>query len=140
MDMRQQGVVTVATLLLSAMVGLGGLGAVVAFNTSSSLLDDMPVPAHVTEDGTTSMQVMVPTPSVTMTPTPTPSPSPTIKAAIRVTSDAEGTRGTDDDTKDSRISSAGTDESGESHTEVSEQPSPQASDGVQASGAVHVSL
>lgn len=84
----QNGFVSLASLLLSAFVGLGGLGAIVAFNHNSELLGGVHTQATVSanDDITPS-----PTDSPTSTPTPTsatgisPTPTPTTEVTVSPT-------------------------------------------------------
>ncbi len=86
---KQKGFVTLASLILSALTGLGGIGSVVFFN-SNALAGLLNARFHVSQNeeasehsavmGLTTLDITptpTTTPDVTPTPTPTPSVSPT---------------------------------------------------------------
>lgn len=115
-----QGFVSLIHLFLSALVGLGGLGAVVSFQHNSALLDGLhlgsritaSVTAHAASEPTPSSEpTATPTastadanvssivePTATPTVTETPSPSIGIHAIVR--------HGDDDERDDTQINSS----------------------------------
>lgn len=78
---------TLIHLFLSALVGLGGMGAVVSFQHASDLLNGLHLFTHVSVSDEVHANEPTPTVSPTVTPTPTvtvvdptisPTPTPTI--------------------------------------------------------------
>lgn len=86
-----KGYVTVVHLFLSALVGLGGMGAVVSFQHASDLLNGMHLFTNVSANDDVHDNEPTPTPSPIATPTPTvivvdpsvsPTPTPTIVPTV----------------------------------------------------------
>ncbi len=82
----QAGFVSLASLLLSGLIGLGGLGAVVAFHQDSDLLDGMHTQSTVHAEADIQ-------PSPTVTPAPTDATGATGVTGATGSTGASGTTG-----------------------------------------------